>query len=51
MIFPLRRFWTYTPAGFLAACLWNTCEKMHIMTPFAPQVFGLIIGKKGKRVG
>jgi hypothetical protein len=28
MIFPLLRFWRYTPWGWLAAFVWNCCELM-----------------------
>lgn len=46
MIFPLWKFWTYSPVGFAAAILWNVCELCHVSCPFAPHVFGLIIGRK-----
>lgn len=46
MIFPLLRFWRYTPWGWCAAVLWNCCELCGVRVPFAPQVFGLIIGRK-----
>lgn len=49
MIFPLWRFWTYTPQGFAAAIVWNCCELLKIRCPFAPQMFGAIMGVKGKR--
>ena len=48
MIFPLWKFWTYTPWGFLAAIVWNSCEILRIRCPFPHIVFGLIIGKSGK---
>lgn len=46
MIFPLLRFWRYTPWGWCAAVLWNCCELCGVRVPFAPQVLGLIIGRK-----
>lgn len=49
MIFPLWKFWTYTPWGFAAAILWNVCELLHVRCPLAHVVFGLIIGRKGQR--
>jgi hypothetical protein len=49
MIFPLLRFWTYTPWGWLAALLWNCCEILELPCPAAPFVFGLIMGRKGRR--
>lgn len=45
MIFPLWKFWTYSPLGLLAAVLWNACEILRVRCPFAPQVFGAIIGR------
>lgn len=50
MIFPLWRFWTYSPHGFLAAIVWNTCEMLHVRCPFAPVLFGWIIGSKGRKI-
>lgn len=49
MIFPLWKFWTYSPIGFLAAILWNTSELLRFRCPFAPTVFGLIMGAKPRR--
>lgn len=48
MTFPLLKFWRYSPIGLLAAILWNTCELIGITCPFAPHVFGLIMGKSKK---
>ena len=45
-IFPLWKFWTYSPRGYLAAIVWNTCELLHIPCPYAPTLFGWIIGSK-----
>lgn len=50
MIFPLWRFWTYTPWGFCAAIVWNLTEIARVPCPFAPFMFGLIMGRSGKRV-
>ncbi len=50
IIWPLWRFWTFTPWGWLAGLLWNCCEWLRLPCPFAPTMFGLIIGCKGKRV-
>lgn len=49
MIFPLWKFWTYSPAGFFAALIWNTCELLRIPAPFAPQLFGLVMGRKARK--
>ena len=50
MIFPLWKFWTYSPIGFFAAILWNTSEIIGFERPFAPAVFGLILGAKKREV-
>lgn len=49
MIFPIWKFWTFSPLGLVAACLWNACELLHVRCPFAPQMFGLIIGAKPRK--
>lgn len=49
MIFPLWKFWTYSPRGFLAAIIWNCCELLHIRCPYPHVLFGWIIGQKGHR--
>jgi hypothetical protein len=49
MMFPLTRFWTYTPWGWVAAIVWNSCEFLGVGCPFAPTLFGWIIGSKGRR--
>jgi hypothetical protein len=49
LIFPLWKFWTYSPHGFVAAIVWNICELSRVPCPFAPTLFGWIIGHKGKR--
>lgn len=50
MIFPLLKFWAYSPLGFVAAVIWNLTEVFGIRNPFAPQIFGLILGGKSNRV-
>ncbi len=49
MIFPLYRFWTYSPLGFVCAIIWNFCEMIGVPRPAAPWMFGKIIGCKGKK--
>lgn len=49
MIFPLWKFWTYSPHGFFAAAIWNTCEILRIRCPFAPTLFGWIIGASRRK--
>lgn len=50
MIFPLWKFWTYSPLGFVCAVVWNVSEIVGFCCPFAPWVFGKIMGVKGKRI-
>lgn len=49
MIFPLWKFWTYTPWGFAAAIVWNVTEVNGIRCPFATALFGSIMDRPGKR--
>jgi hypothetical protein len=49
MIFPLWRFWTYSPIGFVAVVIWNASEITGLPCPFAPTMFGLIVGAKRRR--
>lgn len=46
MIFPLWKFWRYTPWGFAAAIIWNCCELARIRPPVPHILFGLIINRK-----
>ena len=47
-LWPVHRFWTYSPHGWLLACVWNITELLHVRMPFASWAFGVIIGCKGK---
>lgn len=49
-LWPIGRFWTFTPLGWVLAVIWNMSEVLHVRMPFAPWAFGVIIGKKGKKV-
>lgn len=49
-IWPLIKFWKYSPLGFVCAIFWNCCEILHITCPFAPWLFGMIIGRKGTKI-
>lgn len=46
ILFPILKFWKLTPKQFAARVFWNTFEILHIPCPFAPHVFGIIIGRK-----
>lgn len=48
-IWPLLKFWEYSPQGFVLAVIWNCCEFAHIRMPFAPKAFEIITQKKGER--
>ena len=48
MIFPLWKFWTYSPHGFVAAIIWNISELLHVRCPFVPTLFGWILGASKK---
>jgi hypothetical protein len=50
MIFPLLRFWRYTPPEFAAALLWNTSELLGVPCPHNQRVLNIIMGQKGLRV-
>ena len=51
-IWPVWKFWTFTPWGWLAAIAWNVGEIFHIAAfrPFTPRWFELIMDRKGKLV-
>ena len=49
MIFPLWKFWTYSPHGFLAGCVWNLSEIIGFRCPFGPTLFGWIIGSSKRK--
>jgi len=48
MMFPLWKFWTYSPLGFGAAIIWNISELLRLPLPgnATPHLFGLIMGVK-----
>lgn len=48
MLFPLIRFWTYSPRGYFAAVIWNCSELIGFPCPFAPTLFGWITGASSK---
>lgn len=48
-LWPLQRFWTYTPHGWLLAVVWNLGELFHVsLGNWAPHMFGIIIDAKGE---
>ena len=49
-IWPLSKFWTYTPQGWALAVVWNVCELYRLPVPCAPWVFGVIVGRKGTKI-
>lgn len=50
IIWPIHRFWTFTPWQWLVACLWNVSEVTHIRLPNGVDswAFETIMGMKGK---
>lgn len=48
-IWPISKFWTFTPQGWVLAVVWNICELMQVRMPHAERAFGVIIGSKGKK--
>lgn len=49
-IWPMLRFWEDTPLQWFSKAVWNTSEILRVPLPFAPFIFGLIMGKPGKKV-
>lgn len=47
---PILSFWKFSPWAFVLACAWNGFELIGKPMPFAPYVFGVICGHKGKKV-
>ena len=39
---PLKKFWNYTPIGYVLAVVWNCCELLGVSMPCAPLAFSLI---------
>lgn len=49
-MWPVTRFWKFTPWALLLACVWDCFELFRKPMPFAPYAFSVICGHKGKRV-
>lgn len=49
-IWPIHRFWTFSPLGWVLAILWNISEILGFALPCAPWAFGVIMGVKGQQV-
>lgn len=49
-LWPIFKFWTFSPLGWALAVVWNVCEICHCKVPFAPKVFEIIIGYKGEKI-
>lgn len=44
------KYWKFqSPIAFIASVLWNVCKACKIGCPFAPYVFGLMIGSKPRK--
>lgn len=49
-LWPIHKFWTFSPYGFVCAIIWNVAELLNISLPFAPKLFSIICGCKAKEV-
>lgn len=49
-IWPVTRFWTFSPQGWALAVIWNCYEYAGKPMPHAGKAFGVIIGRKGKQI-
>ena len=49
-IWPVWKFWTFSPLGWVLAVMWNLSEYIKKPLPFAGWAFGIICGSKGKKV-
>lgn len=49
-LWPLHKFWTFTPWGWGLAVIWNVCELRGWAMPCAGWAFGVITGYAGARV-
>lgn len=49
-VWPIHKFWTFSPQGWVLAVIWNVFELCHKPMPYAGKAFGVIIGKPGKRI-
>lgn len=47
---PIGKFWTYSPHGWVLAVVWNTFELIGRPMPCAGWAFGVICGCSGRRV-
>lgn len=50
-LWPVLKFWTFSPQGWVLALVWNMFEILHLKMPFAGWAFGVIIRYKGEKVG
>lgn len=48
-MWPVMKFWRFTPWALVLACIWNLFELARKPMPFAPYAFGVICGHKVKR--
>jgi hypothetical protein len=49
-IWPVAKFWTFTPYAWVWAVAWNISEILGVRLPFAGYAFGIIMGHKGARI-
>lgn len=49
-LWPIFKFWTFSPQGWILAVVWNIFELSHKRMPYAEKAFDIIIGIKGNKV-
>lgn len=49
-LWPLLKFYRYSPHGFVLAVAWNICELLKIKMPFSGLAFGIICGCKSNKL-
>ena len=49
-IWPVWKFWTFSPIGWVLAIVWNFCEYFRITMPKGELTFGIICGCKSQKI-
>ena len=48
-LWPVLKFWRYSPQGLLLAVIWNFCELFKLKMPMTEKAFSIICGCKGEK--
>lgn len=43
---PTSYIWRYSPRSFICRVIWNCSELMQLPCPYAPEMFGFIVGAR-----